>query len=317
MRATLSKWWHYLLGKRSEVAQMDYKDAYMAKVVLDIHRKRRDKRIVRVPLARLEPIHRIDRENALAATRARAEALRAHREALRAAGVLDGTSLQAIIPSVSAIKVVQDGERWLAFEGNGRLYAMRDVFAPEDGMQVEVEEYIFDDDRSIRRRLNRVRRLNRLDLSPVPLRLSAILLAASLVGCAPSPREQRFGCHWHDTDAFAVRATEVDAKTIDGRLVALRIESTTGGFTERPGGTCVYDLRERRFQHVVGAQGEPRLRIVNARGEGTGYVDYQTDDATLTIDGLDELTCAAGGIELPITMTRDPDACRIRGLAAR
>ena len=30
------------LGKRSEVAQLDYKDAYMAKVVLDIHRKRRD-----------------------------------------------------------------------------------------------------------------------------------------------------------------------------------------------------------------------------------------------------------------------------------
>ena len=52
-------------------------------------------------------------------------------------------------------------DRWLAFEGNGRLYAMREAFADEDGMQVEVEEYRFDDDRSIRRRLGRVRRLNR------------------------------------------------------------------------------------------------------------------------------------------------------------
>lgn len=63
---------------------------------------------------------------------------------------------------MSQIKVVADGDRWLAFEGNGRLYAMREVFADEDGMRVEVEEYRFDDDRSIRRRLHRVRRYNRL-----------------------------------------------------------------------------------------------------------------------------------------------------------
>ena len=157
----LGQWVRYLLGKRSEVAQMDYKDAVMAKVVLDIHRKRRDKRIVLVPLAKLAPIHRIDRETALAATRARTDALRAHRDALLATRTLDGAALQSIIPSVSAIKVVADGDRWLAFEGNGRLYAMREAFADEDGMQVEVEEYRFDDDRSIRRRLGRVRRLNR------------------------------------------------------------------------------------------------------------------------------------------------------------
>lgn len=162
MRATLSKWWHYLLGKRSEVAQMDYKDAYLAKVVLDIHRKRSGKRMIRVPLARLEPIHRIDRENAMRATRERVDALRPHRDALLATRLLDGEALQTILPSVSCIKVVQDGERWLAFEGNGRLYAMREVFAPEDGMQVEVEEYVFDDARSIRRRMQRVRALNRL-----------------------------------------------------------------------------------------------------------------------------------------------------------
>ncbi len=162
MFATFSGWWRYLIGKRSELSQMDHKDAYMAKVVLDIHRKRRDKRIVRVPLAQLEPIHRIDRDNALEATRRRVEALRPHRDALLATRLLDADALQAIIPSVSAIKVVRDGERWLAFEGNGRLYAMREVFAATDGMQVEVEEYLFDDDRSIRRRLNRVRRLNRL-----------------------------------------------------------------------------------------------------------------------------------------------------------
>lgn len=162
MFGTFGTWWRYLLGKRSEVAQMDYKDAYLAKVVLDIHRKRSGKRTIRVPLARLEPIHRIDRENAMRATRERVDALSPHRDALLATRLLDGEALQAILPSVSCIKVVQDGERWLAFEGNGRLYAMREVFAPEDAMQVEVEEYVFDDARSIRRRMQRVRALNRL-----------------------------------------------------------------------------------------------------------------------------------------------------------
>ena len=162
MRATISKWWHYLLGKRGELAHMDHQDAYMAQVVMDIHRKRTGKTLVRVPLAQLEPIHRIDRDSALRSARERADALRTHRDALLAKKLLDSEALQTIIPSVSQIKVVRDGDRWLAFEGNGRLYAMREVFAPEDGMQVEVEEYVFADARSIRRRLQRVRRLNRL-----------------------------------------------------------------------------------------------------------------------------------------------------------
>ena len=162
MRTTLSKWWHYLLGKRGELAHMDHKDAYMAKVVMDIHRKRTGKTLVQVPLAQLEPIHRIDRDSALRSARERADALRAHRDALLTTKLLDSEALQAIIPSVSQIKVVRDGDRWLAFEGNGRLYAMREVFAPEDDMQVEVEEYLFDDPRSLQRRLRRVRKLNRL-----------------------------------------------------------------------------------------------------------------------------------------------------------
>ena len=160
---TIRTWWHYLLGKRGELAHMDHKDAYMAKVVMDIHRKRTGKTLMRVPLPQLEPIHRIDRESALRSTRERADALRTHRDTLLATKLLDSEALQTIIPSVSQIKVVRDGDRWLAFEGNGRLYAMREVFAPEDGMQVEVEEYLFDDPRSLQRRLRRVRKLNRLE----------------------------------------------------------------------------------------------------------------------------------------------------------
>ena len=76
MRAAIAKWWHYLLGKRGELAALDHKDAYMAKVVMDIHRKRSGKRLTRVPLAKLEPIHRIDRDSALRARRFRDPARR-------------------------------------------------------------------------------------------------------------------------------------------------------------------------------------------------------------------------------------------------
>ncbi|WP_408952827.1 hypothetical protein [Lysobacter sp. Hz 25] len=161
--SALRRWWLYLMGKRSEVAALDYKDAYMAKVVMDIHRLRSGKAQAMVPLRALQPIHRIDRESALQATHARAQALRGRREELLARGQLDLATLNEIIPSVSQIKVVRDGERWLAFEGNGRLYAMREALGEDSGLTVEVEEYRFDRPHKILRRLRRVRRLNTLD----------------------------------------------------------------------------------------------------------------------------------------------------------
>ena len=159
----LRQWWLYLLSKRSEVAALDYKDAYMAKVIMDIHRLRGDKAQAMVPLQALQPIHRIDRDSALQATRARAQALAARRDELLAHGRLDLAALNQIIPSVSQIKVVRDGERWLAFEGNGRLYAMREAFGEDCALLVEVEEYRFPRPHKIQRRLRRVRRLNTLE----------------------------------------------------------------------------------------------------------------------------------------------------------
>jgi hypothetical protein len=162
--ATLAQWWRYLLGKRGELAALDYKDAVLAKAVLDIHRLRSDKRVVCVPLQQLFPVHRLDRDSALATLRERAAALRAHRQELLASRLLDTAALVRVIPSVSAIKVVRESpQRYLAYEGNGRLYAMREVFSADDGMQVEVEEYLFARPEKVLRRLRRVRRLNRLE----------------------------------------------------------------------------------------------------------------------------------------------------------
>ncbi|MCB0217494.1 MAG: hypothetical protein KDH92_12710 [Chloroflexi bacterium] len=155
----------YLFGKRSEIADLDLRDALMSKVVLDIHRKRIDKVIVRVPLFALRQIHRLDRENSQLATQQRVEALEAHRHTLLALGGLSLDTLARYLPSVSQIKVVEAApDTWLAFEGNGRIAALQTVFTPQDGLWVEVEQYRFRNTRKIVRRLDRVRRMN--DLLP-------------------------------------------------------------------------------------------------------------------------------------------------------
>jgi hypothetical protein len=161
--AEIRKLARYLLGKRSELEALDVKDVVMAKAILDIHRTRTHKEVVAVPLFSLRQIHTLDRENAIAATRRRIEALQVHKEELLAAGTLTCDVLARVLPSVSWIKVVREGDgSYLAFEGNGRIEAMQAVFSLEDDLLVEVEEYRFRNPRKVIRRLNRVRKLNGL-----------------------------------------------------------------------------------------------------------------------------------------------------------
>jgi hypothetical protein len=153
----------YLTGKTSELEALDVKDIVMTKTILDIHRTRIGKEVVGVPLFDLQQIHTLDRENAIEATRRRIEILEAHKNELRDQGTLTCDILARYLPSVSWIKVVQDGpSSYLAFEGNGRIAAMQAVFDPKDGVVVEVELYEFRNPKKIIRRLDRVRRMNGL-----------------------------------------------------------------------------------------------------------------------------------------------------------
>lgn len=153
----------YLFGKRSEIKDMSAKDAMLAKVVADIHRKRRDKQFVFVPLFNLHPVHGLDRENALASLNKRIDALKVRKDEILAKQRLDHDALNEFLPSVSAIKVVRESDTsYIAYEGNGRLGALHAVFTPEDGIELEVEEYIFNNPTKIIRRMNRVRRMNGL-----------------------------------------------------------------------------------------------------------------------------------------------------------
>ncbi|MCP3978619.1 MAG: hypothetical protein GY716_04695 [bacterium] len=147
--------------------QLSNRDALLAKVVVDIHRHREDKVTATVPLFSLHQVHPIDRGTALAKLNDRVDALRASRDELREARVLDTETLIRHIPSISAIKVVEaaDDETYIAFEGNGRLVAMQEVFDEADGIEVEVEIYRFARPDKILRRLRRVQRANRLPLT--------------------------------------------------------------------------------------------------------------------------------------------------------
>ena len=163
MIRNLRKLGSYLLGKRDEVQELDLKDLLMAKVILDIHRKRTHKEFVLISLRDLKPIHTLDRENAIRATRARVEALGPHRDRLLSAGRLTRDELADVLPSVSWIKTVREHDHsFLAYEGNGRLAALHEVFGLDADLGVEVELYHFRNPKKIVRRLNRLRRLNGL-----------------------------------------------------------------------------------------------------------------------------------------------------------
>jgi hypothetical protein len=153
----------YLLGKTDEVQDLDLKDLLMAKVILDIHRKRTHKEFVFIPLGDLKPIHTLDRPNAIRATETRVEALGPQREQLLNSGQLTCAGLAEILPSVSWIKTVRENDRsYLAYEGNGRLAALHQVFGSDADLEVEVELYHFRSSKKIVRRLNRLRRLSGL-----------------------------------------------------------------------------------------------------------------------------------------------------------
>ncbi|WP_419176611.1 hypothetical protein [Desulfosediminicola sp.] len=159
----------YLWGKKGELQDMDARDALLAKVVLDIHRKRTQSDFVMVPLFSLLPIHPINRENALIATQARIDTLTQHRDELTEIKLLPRDILNRYMPSVSGIKTVRISTGChIAFEGNGRLYALQNVFNPGDGLVVEVEQYQFDNSNTICRRIERVRRTHGLDKIECP-----------------------------------------------------------------------------------------------------------------------------------------------------
>ncbi|MFP6581432.1 MAG: hypothetical protein VCD00_02625 [Candidatus Hydrogenedentota bacterium] len=161
--ASIRSFIDYLFGKRSEVKDMSAKDAMLAKVILDIHRKRTHTKFIRVPLFSLHQIHRLDRDNAMESLKKRIALLEENKDEIAELKSLSCDDLNHYLPSVSAIKVVQESvDSYIAYEGNGRLAALREIFSEAEGIELEVENYVFENPAKIIRRMNRVRKMNDL-----------------------------------------------------------------------------------------------------------------------------------------------------------
>lgn len=122
----------YLLGKSSEIPDLDRNDVLLGKVVLDIHRKKRDTGMRYVPLDEILPIHPIDREEAIATMRERAAVVRKHREDIESRGRISREFLNQFLPSVSNVKVADlgDGEALNAAPGGASRTTRRPEKCP-------------------------------------------------------------------------------------------------------------------------------------------------------------------------------------------
>ncbi len=153
----------YLLGKSSDLRDLDRNDVLLGKVVLDIHRKKSGSELAYVPLNDILPIHPIDREEAIETLHERASTVATHREEIEKQGKISREFLHEFLPSVSDIKVADLGDgRFVAFEGNGRLAALREGLGADASLPVEVERYRFStrDRNRFRRQIDKLRRSN-------------------------------------------------------------------------------------------------------------------------------------------------------------
>jgi len=132
----------YLCGKRYELQYLDATDLWMYFMVTSLywHTERTECRLV--PLDTIKSLHPIVRSTAVDLLEDRTKSLTAHRSDIIETGRVDRALQDACMPSVSPINVVtEDPSNYIAFEGNGRLEAIRRVVAGIPGVLVEVVVY--------------------------------------------------------------------------------------------------------------------------------------------------------------------------------
>ena len=157
----LKKLWNYIFSKRKELKDLDKKDIFLAKFMIDVGRNTKKSEFQMLPLEEIEKIHIIDRENALIKLNERITVLDKHKNEIIEKKRIDREFLKEFLPSISWIKVFKTRDnKYIAFEGNGRLEAFKRIFDENRGIIVEVEVYTFRSYNKMLRRANRVRRYN-------------------------------------------------------------------------------------------------------------------------------------------------------------
>ncbi|MBT3230221.1 hypothetical protein HN358_00345 [Candidatus Uhrbacteria bacterium] len=157
--------WNWLFSKRSEFLQLGYKDAFMAQIVMEILQNNIKHDFEYCKLYKLDPIHPVDnRENAMQATKDRAEKLKPHKSLLLKKRKLSKEDLAKYLPSATYMRAVpMQDNRYVTFEGNGRIAALKQVFSTEDKIEIELEIFQPKHKRRIQKKINKLRAMHGLE----------------------------------------------------------------------------------------------------------------------------------------------------------
>lgn len=109
--------------------------------------------------------HIIDRENATKTVNNRIKILNKNKKTLLETKDITNKELKKYLPSVSWIKVIKYNDKYVAFEGNGRLVAMKKVFSKKDNVKLQVQEFVFDNKKQnkMNKLISKTRKLNNLE----------------------------------------------------------------------------------------------------------------------------------------------------------
>lgn len=156
--------WRWLWAKRSEAAQLDYRDAYMAQLVLEILQMNTGREFVYAPLYNLRPIHPTDnRENTIQAVKKRAETVKSIANEWKRQKTISKELMAEVLPSATFIRAIEDGEGgYYTFEGNGRVAALLQVFKPEDAIEIELDLYHPMFEKQARKKIRRLRKMHKM-----------------------------------------------------------------------------------------------------------------------------------------------------------
>ena len=154
----LSGFLRYLYGKRYELQFLDANDLWMYFTVTSLYWHTKRTECLLVPLDTIKSLHPIVRSTTVDLTEDRTKSLTAHRPEIIETGRVDRVLQDACMPSVSPINVVAEApSNYIAFEGNGRLEAIRRVVAGIPGVLVEVVVYYPSNHESCVRRMRYIR----------------------------------------------------------------------------------------------------------------------------------------------------------------
>ena len=157
----LKKFWNYIFSKRKELKDLDKKDIFLAKFMVDVGRITKSTEFQMISLDKIEKIHVIDRGNALTKLNERIEILNKYKDEIIKEKQINREFLGKYLPSISWIKVLKTkNDKYIAFEGNGRLEAFKEVFDKDSNIIIEVEVYTFRSYNKMLRRAERVRQYN-------------------------------------------------------------------------------------------------------------------------------------------------------------